>query len=43
MITKVKNTVPGTYVISDLKGEKIVETFYEKELQKIKKNLGYKK
>ena len=28
------NTVPWTYVISDLKGEHIVETFYEKELQK---------
>ena len=27
---KVKNTVPWTYVISDLKGEEIVEMFYEK-------------
>ena len=26
--------MPWTYVISDLKGEEIVETFYEKELQK---------
>ena len=26
--------MPWTYVISDLKGEKIVGTFYEKELQK---------
>ena len=34
MITKVKNTVPWTYVISDLKGEKVVGTFYKKELQK---------
>ena len=34
VITKVKNTVPWTYVISDLKGEEIVGTFYEKELQK---------
>ena len=34
LITKVKNTVPQTYVISDLKGEEIVGTFYEKELQK---------
>ena len=34
VITKVKNTVPWTYVISDLKGEEIVRTFYEKELQK---------
>ena len=32
---KVKNTVPWTYVISDLKGEEIVETFYENESQKI--------
>ena len=29
-----KNTVPWTYVISDLNGEKIVGSFYEKELQK---------
>ena len=34
VITKVKNTVLWTYVISDLKGEEIVGTFYEKELQK---------
>ena len=34
MIKKVKNTVPRTYVISDLKNEEIVGTFYEKELQK---------
>ena len=33
-IKKVKNTVPWTYVISDLKGEEIVGTFYKKELQK---------
>ena len=32
--SKIKNTVPWTYVINDLKGEKIIETFYEKELQK---------
>ena len=30
----VKNTVPWTYVISDLKGEEIIGAFYEKELQK---------
>ena len=35
VIIKVKNTVPWTYVISHLKGEEIVGTFYEKELQKI--------
>ena len=34
VIKKVKNTVPWTYVISDVKGEKIVRTFYKKELQK---------
>ena len=31
VITKVKNIVPWTYVISDLKGEEIVGTFYGKE------------
>ena len=35
MIKKVKNTVPWTCVVSDLKGEEIVGTFYENELQKI--------
>ena len=34
MIKKVKNTASGTYVISDLKGQKIFGTFYEKELLK---------
>ena len=34
MIKEVKNTVPWTYVISDLNDEKITETFYEKELLK---------
>ena len=29
-----KNAVPWTYVISDLIGEEIVRSFYEKELQK---------
>ena len=33
VITKVKNTVPWTYVISDLKGEEIVGTFYKEEFQ----------
>ena len=31
VIKKNKNTVQWTYVISDLKGEEIVRTFYEKE------------
>ena len=34
VITKVKDTIPWTYVISYPKGEKIVGTFYEKELPK---------
>ena len=34
VIRKVKNTVPSTYVISDVKGEEIVRIFYGKELQK---------
>ena len=34
MIKKVTNTVLWTYVISNLKGEAIVGTFFEKELQK---------
>ena len=35
MIKKIKNTIPWTYVVNDLKGEEITGTFYEKELQKI--------
>ena len=35
MIKEIKNTVPWTYVINDLNGEEIIETFYEKELQNI--------
>ena len=34
VIKKVKNTVPWTYVVSDLKGEEIVGMFHKKELQK---------
>ena len=33
-IKKVKNTVPQTYVINDLNGEVIIETFYEKRIGK---------
>ena len=36
VITKIKNTVPWTYVIHDLNGEEIIGTFYGKELQKTK-------
>ena len=34
VISKIKNTVSWTYAIRDLNREKIVWTFYEKELQK---------
>ena len=34
IISKIKNTVPWTYVINDLNDEEITGTFYEKELQK---------
>ena len=37
VISKIKNTVPWTYVINDLNGEKIIGTFYEKEWQKKEK------
>ena len=33
--SKIKNTVPWSYVISDLNGEPITRSFYEKELQEI--------
>ena len=36
IVSKTKDTVPWTYVISDLNGEKIAGSFYEKELQKSK-------
>ena len=40
IISKIKNTDPWTYVMSNVIGEVIVGFFYEKELQKlIKKNL----
>ena len=34
VISKIKNTVPWTYVINDLNGEEIIGTFCEKELKK---------
>ena len=34
VISKIKNTVPWTYIINDLNGEEITGTFYGKELQK---------
>ena len=36
VVSKIRNTVPWTYVVSDLNGEEITENFYEKELQKEK-------
>ena len=33
MIKNVKNTVPWTYIISDVKSEEIVGTFCKKQLQ----------
>ena len=40
IVSKIKNTVPRTYVINDLNGEQITGTFYEKKNCKklIKKN-----
>ena len=35
VIKEVKNTVPWTYAINDLNGEKIIGAFYKKELRKI--------
>ena len=45
MITKGKNTVPWTYVTSDLVGEKTAGKFYEKKNCKnqIKQSLELKK
>ena len=37
VINKIKNTVPWTYAISNLNGEKIIGSFYEKELQETNK------
>ena len=45
VITKVENTVLWTYLISDLKEERIVGTFYAKRIAKkqIKKSLELQK
>ena len=43
-LKKKKNTVPWTYVFSDLNSEEIVRLFWEKDLQKrLKKSLQLKK
>ena len=38
IISKIKDTVPWTYAISDLNGEPITGTFYKRELQKTNQN-----
>ena len=44
IITKIKDTVSRTYVISDLNGESITGSFYEKETQKTsQEKLGIEK
>ena len=44
VIKKVKNTVPWTYVINDLNGEKLLEHFMKKNCKRlIKKNSKLKK
>ena len=44
IIKKIQNTMPWTYLISDLNGEEIIRSFNEKELPKTnRKNLELKK
>ena len=47
VVSKIENTVPWTYVISDLNCEEITGSFFEKELKKtsqlVKKDLESKK
>ena len=44
VISKIKNTVPYTYIINDLNDEEIIGTFYEKKYRRlIKNNLEWKK
>ena len=40
VVSKIKNTIPWTYVVSDLNGEEITEAFMKKNCKKlVKKNL----
>ena len=39
VIKKVKNTVPWTYITSDVNNEEIIESIYEEELQKTNKKV----
>ena len=41
MIKKFENTAPSRIFYNDLNGEKVVETFYEKELKKNKWNTAW--
>ena len=41
MIKEIKNTIPWTCVINDLKVEEIAGMFYEKELKKLKKLFNF--
>ena len=34
VVSKIKNTIPSTYVVSDLNGEEITRSFYEKRIAK---------
>ena len=43
VVSKIKNTVPWTYVINDLNGEEIIGTFYGKELKKTQKEFRIEK
>ena len=43
VVSKIKNTVPWTYVIKDLNDEEIIGTFYGKELQKTNKKIRIEK
>ena len=44
VVSKIKNTVPWTYVINDPNGEEIIETFYQQEfrIEKVIKKIGDK-
>ena len=41
MIKEIKNTIPWTCVINDLKVEEIAGMFYEEELKKLKKLFNF--
>ena len=43
VVSKIKDTLPWTYVISDLNGEKIAGSFYEKNCKKLAKKNSQQK